>query len=52
MLILSLVVDIKFVSKALTRNILSKCDNFLFNCDDVCDINLPLLARLLRLEQI
>ena len=52
MLILSLVVDIKFVSKALTRNILSKCDNSLFDCHDVRDIDLPLLAHLPRLEQV
>ena len=49
LLILSLVVDIKLVSKALTRNILSECDDFLFNCHDVRDIDLPLIARLPRL---
>ena len=48
----SLIVNIKFVSKALTRHILAKCDNFLLNCRDVSDIDLPFLACFASLEQI
>ena len=49
LLICSLVVNVKFVSKALTRNILSKRDNFLLDCHYVSDIDLPFLTCFSRL---
>ena len=48
LLALRLVVDIKLVSKALTRNILAKRDNFLLNFHDVSDIDLPFLVSFSR----